>query len=67
MQDIMRKLTVCLLREKHDYQRLFKNPNIRVIGYKKDGKILGYMIFSFKKAHENNFVINDMEINEIVF
>jgi predicted acetyltransferase len=38
-----------------------------LVGFKKDGRLLGYMAFSFKAAHESNFVKNNMIIAEWVW
>jgi len=42
-------------------------PNMRVVGYKKDGKILGYIVFSFKSTQAGYDFMNDMFIHEFVY
>lgn len=37
----------------------------RIVGYEKDGRIDGYMVYSFEKG--KNFLVNDMVINELFY
>ncbi len=39
-------------------------PRRRVVGFKKDGRLKGYLVYSFRKGHESNFLKNDLLINE---
>lgn len=56
-------------RERHEFENLVKNfaPHRRLLGYKKDGRLLGYLAFTFQRAHDNNFVKNDMYIREWIW
>ncbi len=41
--------------------------NVKYVGYKKDGRIEGYMIFSFKRGNPDNFVDNFINIHEMIY
>ncbi|UCE23821.1 MAG: GNAT family N-acetyltransferase [Candidatus Zixiibacteriota bacterium] len=41
--------------------------NTKYVGYKKDGRVEGYMIFSFKRGNPDNFVDNLINIHEMVY
>ncbi|MBU7018933.1 MAG: GNAT family N-acetyltransferase [Theionarchaea archaeon] len=47
--------------------RFLDNPDFRVICYKKGDKILGYLVFTFKKGGEESFIINDIHVEEFVY
>ncbi len=49
-----------------EWSLLFDFPNIRVIGYKKSDRILGYIVFGFKKK-EKNVLQNNLVIYEFVY
>lgn len=46
---------------------IFKNSENRVIAYKKDGKILGYIVFTFKMDERESFLENDIQIKELIY
>ena len=46
------------------WDNLFKNES-RIVGYEKDGRIEGYMVYSFEKG--KSFLVNDMVINEFFY
>ncbi|MEW6725301.1 MAG: GNAT family N-acetyltransferase [Bacillota bacterium] len=43
------------------------SANRAIVGYRKDGQLLGYVAFGFKKAHEHNSVKNDLVIKEWIW
>lgn len=47
--------------------RLFASPGVRVVGYKKGSSLSGYIIFAFRKAHETNWIKNDLVIREFMY
>jgi predicted acetyltransferase len=55
------------LKNDSDFKGFLRNPQNRVIGYVKDGKLDGYLVAKFVKAHKTNFVINNLEIVELVY
>lgn len=50
-----------------EFESLFNNKSRKIYGYKVDGKILGYMIFDFRKGDVNSFLVNDIFISEMLF
>lgn len=70
IQDFYERLT----RHKHgycyksrwEYEGLIKHSAAQrmMVGYKQNGQLHGYVAFGFRKAHENNFVMNNMVIRE---
>jgi len=47
--------------------QIFKSPVVRIIGYKTGKRVLGYVIFTFKKVQENNWLKNDIIIQEFIY
>lgn len=45
---------------------MFKNPNQRFVGYLNDGRLEGYLQFSFEKVSEGNFLNNNLLIKEYI-
>jgi predicted acetyltransferase len=54
-------------RTPFDWDRMFTRGDLRIIGFEREGQIEGYVTFSFKRAHENNQVINDLCIEEFMY
>ncbi|RDI45818.1 GNAT family N-acetyltransferase [Falsibacillus pallidus] len=50
-----------------ELDRMFQNPEIKIIGYKNNGKLEGYLQFHFKKASEMNFIKNHLIIKEWIY
>ncbi|RAP26082.1 hypothetical protein C2W64_02098 [Brevibacillus laterosporus] len=50
--------------ERHDVEDLFDANERRIIGYKKSGKVLGYLVFSYERKYD--YVCN-LVIQEIVY
>lgn len=50
-----------------EFKTLFEYGTNKILGYKDDGEILGYMVFYFKKGSDQSFLINDIFITEILF
>lgn len=50
-----------------DFKRIFKNPNSKVIAYKNNNSIQGYMIFEFVSGNDKNSMINDILVNDFIF
>jgi len=46
---------------------VFDNPNIKVIGCKRDGKVTGYMLFTFRHDTQGRFLVNDIVVRELVY
>jgi predicted acetyltransferase len=46
---------------------IFKNPANRIIGCEIDGILQGYCIFTFSKGGSASFVVNDLQVKELVY
>ena len=57
------------LVEKSDFELdgLFNNKETRIVAYKRDGNVLGYIAFSFKSAKPDSFLANDIHIREFMY
>jgi len=49
------------------WDRIFEFPEAKVVGYKKGNDILGYVIFTFKKVQEDNWIKHNVIIREFVY
>lgn len=57
-----------LIQRAHaEVARFFTAVGKRVVGYKRDGQILGYLVFSFAPHDQDNFLINDLQVDEVVY
>jgi predicted acetyltransferase len=45
----------------------FTTPNMKVVGYKSQNKILGYVVFSFKPENPDNFIANNIHMREFIY
>jgi predicted acetyltransferase len=57
------------LMEKSDLELngLFSNITNRIAAYKRDGRVLGYLVFSFKPGEQDNFLVNDLVVRELFY
>ncbi len=46
---------------------IFKNPRNYIIAVEREDKIQGYMVFSFNKQSETNFLLNNLVIKEWIY
>ncbi len=53
-------------KEETQLNRIFENPEVTIVGYKNNDRILGYLIFKFERDNEN-FLINDILIHEFIY
>lgn len=56
-----------MLKTDHDVEVMFKHPDNKLVGYLNGDKLEGYMLFSFKKMSETNFVHNNIVIKEMIY
>lgn len=52
-------------RTEYENTRLVGDPQRRVVGYEKDGQVMGYLVFAFE--HGENFIVNDIHVREFIF
>lgn len=50
-----------------EFESIFDYEANKIFGYKLDNKILGYLIFQFKKGETGSFVVNDAFVSEMLF
>lgn len=57
------------LMAKHAYrlETTFGHPGVKIVGYKKDGRIHGYLVFTFEKKGSDTFLQNDLIVREFVY
>lgn len=57
------------LMEKQAYalDSLFTSPTLKLVGYKQQGELQGYIAFTFKMREEGNFLWQDIVIHEFVY
>lgn len=53
-------------KSRFEYESMLRNHGLAntMVGYKDNGRLKGYLTFAFRKAHENNFVLNNMVVRE---
>lgn len=50
-----------------DFILIFKNPRLKVVAFKKENEVQGYMSFEFKSGSDKSSMINDIIVNDLVF
>jgi predicted acetyltransferase len=51
----------------HMLDNLFSDSNLHLLGYRRDGRLEGYMTFTIERAHTNNTLLNNMAIRDLVY
>jgi predicted acetyltransferase len=49
------------------WQYLFDSSSAKVLVYQQGNTLLGYLVFSFKKVQETNWIKNDIIIHELIY
>lgn len=52
-------------KTEREIERLFGNPQHRLVGYETDGEIRGYMVFTFDQGE--TFITNDIHVQELIY
>ncbi len=55
------------LKTKSEVSFIFKNIENYVIAMEQQGTVQGYIVFSFKKQSDNNFMLNNLVIKEFIY
>ncbi|WP_230875073.1 GNAT family N-acetyltransferase [Lysinibacillus cavernae] len=55
------------LKTKSELSSIFKNAENYVIAMEQEGTVQGYIVFSFKKQSESNFMLNNLVIKEWIY
>ncbi|MHA2363814.1 MAG: GNAT family N-acetyltransferase [Candidatus Hodarchaeales archaeon] len=50
-----------------EIDQYFSNTNVKVVGYKENEEIKGYLVFRFQKAKKDNFIFNNILILEFIY
>lgn len=56
-----------IMKQQFEMKRMFNDQNKRIIAFYKDNVLDSYMSFTFKKASETNFVLNNIVIDEMIY
>lgn len=64
---IYEKTNGLIEKYERDFMLLLKNPRARVIAFKEEDQIQGYMSFEFRSSSEKSTMINDIIVNDLVF
>lgn len=56
-----------IMKQQFEMKRLFNDQNKRIIAFYKDNVLDSYVSFTFKKASETNFVLNNIVIDEMIY
>ncbi|HEY8365164.1 MAG TPA: GNAT family N-acetyltransferase [Haloplasmataceae bacterium] len=48
-----------------EFKEYFNNPNLKIIGYKENDRIEGYLMFTFN--NDASFLINDIKVHSIIY
>lgn len=54
-------------RTEADLARFFASPERRVVGYRRAGRVEGYVVFTFQQHAQGNFLINDLVVSEVLY
>jgi len=54
-------------RDEFSFPRRLANPAHRTVGYERDGRLTGYLIFDDVTDPNGNFVLNDLIVEELVY
>jgi predicted acetyltransferase len=56
-----------MLKSDHVLEDMFTNPALKVVGYWQDGRLLGYLLFTFQPTGQSNFLSNNIVVQEFVY
>lgn len=56
-----------ILKTDHDLEILFKNPDHKLVGFMENGELQGYIVFTFKNADNENFLMNNLIVKEFIY
>ena len=55
------------LKTQSELSFIFNNPDHYVIAMEQEGTVQGYIVFSFNKQSESNFMLNNLVIKEWIY
>jgi predicted acetyltransferase len=54
-----------LQKSEYEITHLLTHPSHRIVGYERDGQVLGYLVFVFEQGE--NFLLNDIQVREFIY
>lgn len=54
-----------IAKSEYEVTRLMEDPQSQIVGYERDGKVLGYLVFTFERGEHALF--NDIHVQEFVY
>lgn len=61
------KKHLTFFKTESEFASIFNNPQNYIIAVEKEDSIQGYMVFSFSKQSETNFLLNNLVIKEWIY
>ncbi|PWT78617.1 MAG: GNAT family N-acetyltransferase [Chloroflexi bacterium] len=56
-----------LRRSTFEMERKFANPLTHIVGYRRDGRLHGYLQYRFRSTSDSNFLLNNLEVSECLY
>jgi predicted acetyltransferase len=51
----------------HVLEGLFSDPALKLVGYKNNGQLRGYIVFRFDPIRDDNFLLNNLHVRALVY
>jgi predicted acetyltransferase len=51
----------------HVLEGLFSDPALKLVGYKDNGQLRGYIIFRFDPIRDDNFLLNNLHVRTLIY
>ncbi|KQL48577.1 acetyltransferase [Brevibacillus choshinensis] len=64
---IVRQTHGMIKKTERELKSFLEQPEQVVVGYKKEGKINGYLVFQFQRCHDENRLQNDIVVKEFLY
>lgn len=64
---IVRQTHGMIKKTERELKSFLEQPEQVVVGCKKDGKVIGYLVFQFQRVHEENRMQNDIVVKEFLY
>jgi len=66
-QRVMERAHGMIAKTAFESEMLFANPEHHFVGYRENGELQGYLVYHFQKAHDENFLINNLVVKELIY
>lgn len=64
---IVRQTHGMIKKTERELKSFLEQPEQVVVGCKKDGKVIGYLVFQFQRIHDDNRMQNDIVVKEFLY